>query len=214
MNPWQQPPSQPSWGGSGGQYPFNTPSGGQYPFNAPSGGQYPFNAPSGGLPPGYLPQPSGATAITAAVLSFLGAAVNGLSALGSYLVFSGLFGYTRLDGSVTPYFVLSGVVLVAIAAGLITGGIMLLRRRLIARIIIAVSCGVVILWAIVGFIWSQSWLHSYGVYDVSGFGSGVFGLALNLIMPITTMTLALVPSTTRWCLAGSPNLTPQPPSPW
>lgn len=196
MYPWQQPPSQPGWGGS----PFNT------------GGPSPYG------PPGYVPQPSGATAITAAVLSFLGAASNGVGALSMIYVWATWNTVVRYNdvstGTYGGYFAFVALASAAVAAALTIGGIMLLRRRLIGRVIIAAGCGGVILMAIVNFAWAQSVLHGSGLRGLSGLGSGAFGLVLNLIMPSVTIALAFVPATTRWCLAGPPGLAAPPPSPW
>lgn len=200
MNPWQQPPNQSGWGTPPSQYPYGSAPGSPY-----------------GQPSGYVPSPSGGTAITAAVLSFLGAAHQGLGGFGGLIgliTASSLSDYGGVSVGIYGFQIL---VSLAIAAGLTVGGIMLLRRKLIGRIIIAVSCGLVIVLTIINFAFIQYLWNSYGLSGYSlrgGLLMGTPALALEIIMAGTTMTLALVPPTVRWCLSGPARMPMQPPGPW
>ncbi|MEZ0363889.1 hypothetical protein ACAG26_09350 [Mycobacterium sp. pUA109] len=172
-------------------------------------GQPSYPSGQAGYPPlgAALPQPSGATAITAAILSFLGSLVHGIAAVGSLLgLASPLTRYSNVSGG---FFALLAVVSGGVAAGLLVGGIMLLRRRPTGRVVIAASCGAVILLAVASYAYSEHLLRGYGI---TGFTSSPLGLLLNTVMPGVTMALALVPPTLRWCYAKPPS--PQPPGAW
>ncbi|TDH57482.1 hypothetical protein [Mycobacterium talmoniae] len=225
VTPWQGPPGQPGWGPNPGPNPYGAPAGNPYGQPANPYGQVgnPYGqagnpySPAAGTPygqAGYPPlgaalQPSGATAITAAILSFLGSLVHGIGALGSLLgLASPLTKYSNVSGG---FFALLAVVSGAVAAGLLVGGIMLLRRQFTGRMVIAVSCGAVILMAIASYAFSEHLLRGYGV---TGFTSSAVGLLLNTVMPGVTMTLALVGPTRRWCLTKPPSLPAPPPGAW
>lgn len=207
MQPWQPtdqpggiPPGQPGWP-QHPQYPQQPY--GQYPY-----AQQPQYAPYPQYPQAPAAGPSGGTAITAAVLSFLGALAN---ALGGISYFS-LVSMTKLKGN-TGIFTVLGLIYLAIAAGLVVGGYLLLQRKPVGRIIIAVACGVVIALSVIGYFLVLAALHNAGL-PVSQVGAAhpmrAFG---GLIFPILTMVLALVPSTLQWCQAGQARQSP-PPAPW
>ncbi|MEZ0363888.1 hypothetical protein ACAG26_09345 [Mycobacterium sp. pUA109] len=182
-NPWQ---GQPGWGTPPPQYPYG-----------PQPGGYP-----------HQPPPSGATAITAAVMSFLGCAANGVGVIsGVIVIWSSLIGdsLAAAAGLNTGFFVFLALVSFVIAIALLVGAILLLRRKLAGRMVIAVACGIAMTMELVSFGYTQNAMHDYA-FAASTYG--LPGLAVNLIMPAVTMTLALVPSTRRWCLAR------RPPPPW
>ncbi|TDH57481.1 hypothetical protein [Mycobacterium talmoniae] len=187
MDPW---PGQPGWG---------TPP--QYPYRG-----YPYGHPPQPGPP--APPPSGATAITAAVLSFLGSAANGVGVIsGVVVVWSSLIGESlaAAAGLNVGFFVFLTLVSCVLAVALLVGGILLLRRKLAGRLVIAVACGIAIAMALISFGYTQNAMRDYA-FAASTYG--LPGLALNLVMPAVTMTLALVPPTHRWCVAR------RPPPPW
>lgn len=180
----QQPPYPPP--GQYAPYPQYSqhPQYSQYP-------QYPQQGFGG-------PAPSGGTAIGAAVLSFLGALANILGALGNFSVAS----MPQFHSQNTGLFVVMGVVALAIAAALAVGGIMLLRRNLVGRMIIAIACGVVIVLALVGYLMAQALLNQAGL-SASATMPSLLGRTIgSIVFPVVTMALALVPSTKNWCLAG------------
>lgn len=203
MNPWQ-PPGQAGWGSP-------TPPG---PYGAPPTPGAPYAA--GPYPPPYpAAPPSGATTIAAAVLSFLGAASSAIGAIASLAVLTASWAKYASTG----YFAVSGLVSFALAAALVVGGVMLLRRQLAGRVVIAAACGVAMLLALIGFVYAQHLMASlsgqYGVpaSGLSGMSShGVVSLLFDLLMPAVTMALALVPSTRLWCLAG--RASERPPTAW
>ena|ERR1700761_6422297 len=147
--------------------------------------------------PGQL-RPSGATAITAAVLSFLGAAANSSAAYyGIAVIARQLRSKYLYDTVMTFALSLTGVI---VAFTLLAGALMLLRRRLAGRTLIAVACGTAMLVQISA---CASISDHEAMYPRLPFY--VIGGVMNVFMAALTMTLVLVGSTRRWCLAKQPN---------
>src|SRR5690625_3854031 len=161
MNPWQpgEQPGPEQHGtpqGPGGVPPHHpgAPTPPAYPYSYPAHQPSPYPQP--GQAPGYSPYspypqpqyggpaPSAGTAIAAALLSFLGAPANAPGALGTFAVPT----MAQFRGSGTGVFVVLGTVSLAITVALLVGAILLLRRHLAGRLIIAVTCGVVIAMAL------------------------------------------------------------------
>lgn len=209
MHPWQHQPGQSGWNPSGwgpppGQHPLGTPGG--YPAPTPYGQRPPSYPPQPGP---YPPKPSGSTAITAAILSFLGAATHSLRAMG---VAEGVAQQWSdvAGGAGGGLFAILALVMVADVVGLVVGGIMLLRHQLAGRIVIVVSCAVVIVLQIIIFAYAATALHSYGL--LGGFYGGS-GLLVHAVMAGVTIALALASPTRRWCVAGRQSAPSPPPPP-
>jgi len=215
MNPWQpgEQPGPEQHGtpqGPGGVPPHHpgAPTPPAYPYSYPAHQPSPYPQP--GQAPGYSPYspypqpqyggpaPSAGTAIAAAILSFLGALANALGALGNFAVPT----MAQFHGSGTGVFVVLGMVSLAITVALLVGGILLLRRKLAGRLIIAVTCGVVIAMALIGYLMAQSLLNQAGVSAAETMPTLLGRTIGSIFFPALTMVLALVPSTKKWCLAG------------
>jgi hypothetical protein len=149
---------------------------------------------------------SGATALTAAVLSALGGlviflvTVRALSTMASSVPQMGMSPSVVLAGA---YF----LVQLAIAITLMVGGGLLMRRKPHGRIIVATGCvasivlhlGFLILVFLATYALTQSMgpgaASSYAGMD---FTRDVVTSWLNLVFAIVTAALALAPSTRRW----------------
>lgn len=153
----------------------------------------PIPAGSGLAPNAALAAPTGGTAITAAVLSllagvfFLAPIVIGVAAV----VDSAVHPVTRV------VVLIMAAVSVPLAAGLITGGILLLRRRLAGRAVIAVT--------FVGVILLATGLLSVGLENERR-PDGALAIAIPIVVftvlyAATAIALALVPKTRLWCQA-------------
>lgn len=154
-------------------------------------GQMPSTVGSVAGPDPSLPPPTRTTATISAVVSLLGGAVF-LLALVAGLV-------EAFDsGGDAPVGVIVAIVcvqLALIAAGLIAGGVLLLRRRFSGAVAIAVSWAVAILAAfgLLAAVLSNEQRRDNAMLHV-----------LSVVVPLVlcgaaAITLALVPSTRRWC---------------
>ncbi len=159
---------------------------------------YPVYAPAQPIPA----RPSGVTAITGAVLSLLGGLAQVVTVFGSLVALT-----LTSDSSVSQYLpdwygavmVLTLLVSVALCAGLLVGGGFLTVGRSWARIVVAASCGVAIVFGIVSEVVASAMYRGMGADIAAGQGaSSVFGF-LGLIFPIATAVLVLLPSTAAWC---------------
>lgn len=151
------------------------------------------------------PSPSGATAITAAVLSLFGAfvlvgiAVPLLVTAVGAPIFMWAIDEPASSG-ITPMtfgMLVVGILLAVATLLLALGGIKIIQRKRAGQP--QVVMGSVIA---AGFIVVQLVFVGFGVRSVEGFrGFGVFGIVvgvLELILAIATIVLAVVPSTGRW----------------
>ncbi|WP_067836192.1 hypothetical protein [Nocardia lijiangensis] len=152
-------------------------------------------------PYGYVPPPSGGTAIMAGVLALLGGAYGGFTAISGFFALQRLEDVRRSIGSSatgpteTEFYAVvatSG----GIAAMLLLGGILLLARKGAGRTLIVVACTLAV---IQGFV-------SLGVIEDAGMlsesSAATVGLALGVSLPLLTGILAAVGSTARWVAAG------------
>ncbi|BBZ31902.1 hypothetical protein [Mycolicibacterium confluentis] len=147
-------------------------------------------------------RPSGGTAITGAILSLLGGLAQVVTVFGSLVALT-----LTSDSTVSQYLpdwygavmVLTLLVSVALCAGLLVGGGFLTAGRSWARIVVAASCGVAIVFGIVSEVVASAMYRGMGADIAAGQGSSsVFGF-LGLIFPIATAVLVLLPSTAAWC---------------
>jgi hypothetical protein len=156
-------------------------------------------------PYGPPPSPSGGTAITAAVLSFLGTVAHGLGTMVVFVAMSAINDVPKakdlLPGWYTGFAIGSALINVAISIALLVGGIQLLRHVGWSRMLIAGACAAAIVWRIVDLVATKSIYDSiekYGVDTGQRIG-GMAGSTFALIFPIATLVLVLVPLTKRWC---------------
>ncbi|MEZ0363887.1 hypothetical protein ACAG26_09340 [Mycobacterium sp. pUA109] len=174
MNPWQQPPGQPGWPMPPTQQPYGQP----------------------GYPP--PPRPSGATAITAAVLSFLGCAIYAITAV--LLLATVARRRNRLPVDGTHFLVFMGMVLSAVAVALLVGGVMLLCRRLSSRVILIITCATSVAMQIVALVFAELIRSAHRHYD-GPLHAAIIGIVVTAAIGVPTTIVALAPATKRWCLA-------------
>ncbi|MBJ7289268.1 hypothetical protein [Williamsia sp.] len=147
-----------------------------------------------GSPQGYVPPPSSATAIIAAILAFLGGIAATVALIGDILIVAAV---TDVDGPswFSGYAGFEGVISLVRLGLLVTGGVLLIRRRGVGRVLVLAGCALTIVMVIVGVIILASISVANGVPGVVGSGYGVF---LGLVFPAVTIVLLLVSPTTRW----------------
>ncbi|MCW4354209.1 hypothetical protein ONR57_12955 [Hoyosella sp. YIM 151337] len=164
------------------------------------------------------PQPSGATAIAAAVLALLGgcAAVLGIAAF-VLMIVEGGFDRAFLLAGVTlselgwwgPYLAASQLANAVTAVLLISGAVALLKKKRSGQTWIVIGCLLVIVAQIAAMAATAALLGSVSaILDPAiEFGplvqnamvsTGIFTI-VTLLFPILTLVLAASPSTTRWC---------------
>ncbi|WP_040787814.1 hypothetical protein [Nocardia paucivorans] len=182
------------YGGPGHPHPPGHPVPPGYP--APAGYGYP-----------YVPRPpSGGTAITAGILAIIGGVVSLLIAVSGIIAAfdrrdSSLATGARRRGSsssshsdvdvdidlsgIDGLSLFLGVVAALVALLLLIGGIMLLRRSGIGRIMVIVGCSVYLLMIVVGIA-----------------RVGAFAGPLSVFFPVLTLVMASSGSTKRWIEAG------------
>ncbi len=102
----------------------------------------------------------------------------------------------------------SGVVNVSVAAALATGGVLLLRRMPVSRIVIAAGCVGSLLASIFTYVvgdpmWGhvEAAMHGVTSVDITRVGLGLSGVIRSSVLAVVIVVLVLMPSTTRW-LAG------------
>ncbi len=185
-------------GGPGGYVP---------PAGPPLPGTYP--PPPGVYPPAFprVAPPSSVAATTAAILSFAGAVVMLVVAVGFVrsLIVRSIWQTYDMDvmmSTVVAVGVVGMLAAFAASAALTTGGMQMLRRRRVARKLIALGCGLALLWTLsvpVRFVLEDIHigLDLYGNDYV-----GVIVVAVLLLVAaafaVCTMVLALGSSTRRW----------------
>ncbi|OKH81030.1 hypothetical protein EB75_18650 [Mycobacterium sp. ST-F2] len=215
------PPTSSSPGPVATSQGFYTPAAAQPPV---SGFPQPASSPATGYPVGYPVKQQyagpGGTAITAAVLSFIGVVYNGTYAVIGAASLAGLILMATSspqpigdDGTIALTAAL-GVVSTIGPILLLIGGIKLLRHRLRGRQMIVAGC---LLTIAVQLFWTL------GIYGFMRIGSGFIGslgteeassashtlnsyaamtMLFNLLPAIgavVTMAFALAPATRRWC---------------
>ncbi|MFT3898926.1 MAG: hypothetical protein QM728_01595 [Gordonia sp. (in: high G+C Gram-positive bacteria)] len=226
---WQQEPGQypgqqpPTYGNPGyvpappGMAPppgVPVPPAGQpgQPYGVPQYSADPYGMQYGGFP---QPEPSGGTAITAGILSILGGVAE---FAGSIVVIIALIVLSNLDASnkvvdALPDWYTAGMVVMAVVEVitgtiLLIGGIALLTRRLWGRIAIVVGCAIALTTSIIGlfidFAVAEAITSDISAGTDVDLGSGIgstAGSIIQMIFPIVTIVLALLPATKAWCLA-------------
>ncbi|MCV7191601.1 hypothetical protein [Mycolicibacterium brumae] len=186
--PYGQPGAQPGYGMPGA--PYSQP-GAQPGYGAPGG----FNIPGFGTP-----DASNLTTFIMVGLAFLGALPSlygGFSAFGasSATAFSSVGWYSG-------WLLVLGLLNLAVAAGLITGGVFSLQRKRLGPLIITITCAVVIAIGILSMLLAAAVVSSlsstYGV-NMSGAGAASFFSIVGLIFPAATLWLSLLASTRQYC---------------
>lgn len=148
--------------------------------------------------------PSGVTAIITAVLAGIGALLtlgNGFAGLSGLVALAGDAGLRtlalRTPGPLTLT-VLATLLSVACGFLLLVGTVALLRRRMIGRRLIVIGCVLIILGSLISLGMNLAMTARYGSYGISGLA------ILSLALPIATLAIALLPSTSAWIRARSP----------
>lgn len=179
----------------------------------PQPGAYP-------APPVVPAQPSGGTAITAGVLAALGGLLSlGITAVSLFFLIvvasigsnfdrsdleflDSIFGILAI-GMVAM--VIIGLVLgTVLSVLLIAGAVLLFRRKMLGRWLVVSGCAVAIVSNLMTAVFTTA-VTADDWYSPEGVVSVVVGLAF----PITTMVLALLPSTTAWIRAPRNPVAPQ-----
>lgn len=188
-------PQGPDGQGRPGQQPGSTP-------HDPGRPPRPGFAPYGFRDPAPRPSPSGATGIAAAVLAGLGA----VGCLGGSLV--GLLGLVGIDvlgtesriqtsvgisGAVLPVLIFGIVLGVVSGILLAAGSVALARRTMTGRRLVAGGCAATIAGNLLSLGYAASAMGPHG-------SAGAIAL-LGFLVPIVTLILVLVPSTTAWIKA-------------
>lgn len=165
-------------------------------------------------------QPTGGTAITAGVLAALGGLLSlGITAVSLFfLIAIATIGsqfkpsdYEFLD-SIFGVLAIGMIALVIIAlvlgmllsALLITGAVLLFRRKMLGRWLVVSGCAVAIVSNLMTAVFTTA-VTSDDWYSPEGVVSALLGLAF----PIVTMVLTLLPSTAAWIRAGRNPAAPQ-----
>jgi len=165
-------------------------------------------------------QPSGGTAITAGVLAALGGLLSlGITAVSLFFLIviasigsnfdrsdleflDSIFGILAI-GMVAM--VIIGLVLgTVLSVLLIAGAVLLFRRKMLGRWLVVSGCAVAIVSNLMTAVFTTA-VTADDWYSPEGVVSVVVGLAF----PITTMVLALLPSTTAWIQAPRNPVAPQ-----
>ena len=223
-NQFTTPPAPGPSGASSPNAPWAPPGYGPGPTATPGaappppggGPQIPYQS-SG---PVFVPAmySGGGTAITAVVLSFIGAAWNGFVAIGAVEI---LFGFGQLINmfhqfGTTPGWPLFAVFAMSVAQALVplfllVGGIQLAGRRLSGRRTIAIGCFLSLVVSGIGFLeffGVSQWLNlfSNGIGRPSSFAitsqfvkAGAWAVGLPALFALITMFCALSASTRLWC---------------
>ncbi|WP_207547231.1 hypothetical protein [Mycobacterium talmoniae] len=147
--------------------------------------------------PGY-PRPSGATAITAAVLSFLGCAIYVVASVSLLATVTRRRNRMPVDG--THFLVFVGVVSFAVAVALLVGGIMLLCRRLSGRIVLIITCATSIAMQIVALVFAEL-IRSAHKHYAAPLHAAIIGIVVTATIGAPIIIAASVAPTKRWCLA-------------
>ncbi|AIY49030.1 hypothetical protein [Mycolicibacterium fortuitum] len=144
---------------------------------------------------------SGTTAIITAVLAGIGALLtlgNGIAGLSGLVALFGDAGLRTLAlRTPGPLALTVLATLLSVACGLLllAGTVALLRGRMIGRRLIVGGCGLIILGSLISLGLNLATTARSGSYGISGLA------ILSLVLPVATLVLALLPSTTNWLLA-------------
>ncbi|KZB87580.1 hypothetical protein [Amycolatopsis regifaucium] len=169
----------------------------QYP---PQGGYPP---PGAYPPPGMALKPSGATGIIAGILAILGG-VWFLSGLVWVLIL--------LVDRVRSYYIVGGILDLAVGVVLLVGGILLLRRKRAGRMLVVIGAGAGLFFGIVLVVLRTTGMDVAYVFGGVSAIYGFLGLIVQLLIPaVATIVLALLPPTGRWLAAGKQPAVPMSP---
>lgn len=146
------------------------------------------------------PSPSGATAKTMAVLALLGGIANLASAV--LLIAAGA--YLSDQGAMPGWYHATTYAVAAcgfvVAGALLAGGVMTFKRRRSGPRIVATGC---VLGIAVFFGDLAATLAAAHDTSATGISTSPIHYLASLIMPVATLVLALLPSTTRWLTHGA-----------
>lgn len=156
-------------------------------------------------PGGPMPVPAGSpsavTAVITAVLGGVGAVMtlgNGIVGLIGFAALAGDAGLrtlaTRSAGALTMT-VLATLLSVVCGLLLLVGTVTLLQRKMVGRRLIVIGSGLIIVGSLISLGLSFAATARYGVYSISGLA------ILSLVLPVATIVVALLPSTTAWIQA-------------
>ncbi|GBE64715.1 hypothetical protein MFM001_11770 [Mycobacterium sp. MFM001] len=174
--------------------------------------QFPLQ-PGWGPPPAPYPlypprRPGGATAIAAAVLSFLGSIAHAVVC--ALCVASIVLGY-HLNFKVVSFFALLAVASLAAAVALSAGAVMLLRRRPGGGVTIVATCAAAIPVDFALFVLAELIHRANRHYYGQVVPMAAIGVVLTVVVGGLTIILAMAPPTKRWCRATQPSAPPPPP---
>jgi len=171
-------------------------------------------------PPGAPAQPSGGTAITAGVLAALGGLLSlGITAVSLFFLIALVSIGSNFDRSDVEFLDsifgilaigLVAVVIISLVLGtllsilLITGAVLLFRRKTLGRWLVVSGCAVAIVSEVMTYVFTSA-VTSGDWNSPESAVSAFVGLAF----PITTMVLVLLPSTTAWIKAEQSRGVPQ-----
>lgn len=144
---------------------------------------------------------SGITAIVTAVLAGIGALLtlgNGIAGLSGLAALAGDAGLRTLalrTPGALALTVLATLLSVVCGLLLLAGTVALLRRKMTGRRLIVIGCALIILGSLISLGLNLATTARYGSYGISGLA------ILSLALPIATLVVALLPSTTAWIRA-------------
>lgn len=163
--------------------------------------------PLGETPPAALPpetaaaSPNGVTAIITVVLAGIGALLtlgNGVAGLTGLAALAGDAGLRTLalrSPGALALTVLATLLSVVCGLLLLAGAVALLRHRIIGRRLIVSGSVLIILGSLISLGLSLTATARYGVYNISALA------ILSLVLPLATIVVAVLPSTTAWIKA-------------
>ncbi|PXY21222.1 hypothetical protein [Prauserella muralis] len=143
------------------------------------------------LPPGR--PASGASALAAAALALIGAAIHLLGAIALLRRIGTVAGEPIAMAGLA-----ANVVLVAL---LLPGGVLLVRRRPAGRLLVALGSGFAVAYFATMVTWalgSGAADHEFGTGTGALIGAGGAAVLVLCVPAAVTLTLALVPATGRW----------------
>ncbi|MUL82959.1 MULTISPECIES: hypothetical protein [unclassified Mycolicibacterium] len=145
--------------------------------------------------------PSWVTAIITAVLAGIGALLtlgNGIVGLTGLVALAGDAGLRTLalrSAGMLTLTVLATLLSVVCGLLFLAGTVTLLRRKMIGRRLIVSGCVLIILGSLISLGMTLAATARYGAYSINGLA------ILSLVLPIATIVVAVLPSTTAWIQA-------------
>ncbi|GAC68423.1 hypothetical protein [Gordonia soli] len=171
------------------------------PTSYPQNGQVPFGTPQ--FAGQYAPaRASGATAIAASVLSFLGALASAIGVISLLFVILVALGIDGADQYFPGWFVallaVVAVINIVVAGLLVGGGVAVLRRSMVGRTLIASGCAIYLVSGLALTISQYAFLSQLDTTGADVGVGGILGQVAGVVFPLITLVLVLVPSTTAW----------------